>query len=96
MFLLPIFPDDILCFVAGLSTMSLRYFSGMMVISRVLALSATCYSIDLIPFNTWWGLMLWGIFLVGIVVAFIAIYKNLDKLQRFCKQWKNRKKSKKK
>ena len=81
MFLLPLFPDDILCFIAGLSSMSFVYFIVMVLICRVLAVSATCYSIDLIPFDTWWGLCIWGALFIGVIVAFILIYKNLDKIQ---------------
>ena len=81
MFLLPLFPDDILCFIAGLSSMSFLYFIVMVFVCRVLAVSATCYSVDLIPFNTWWGLCVWGVLFVAVVTAFIVIYKNLDKIQ---------------
>lgn len=81
MFLLPLFPDDVLCFIAGLSTMSFGYFTGMIVVSRVLAISATCYSFDFIPFNTWWGLLIWGVLIAVIAVGFILVYKNLDRIQ---------------
>lgn len=81
MFLLPVFPDDILCFIAGLSSMSTLYFIIMIVISRILAVTTTCYSIDLIPLNTWWGLTVWGVIFLVLIVGFIAIYKNLDKIQ---------------
>jgi len=80
MFLLPLFPDDILCFIAGLSSMTTKYFSFMIVISRILAVSTTCYSIDLIPFDTTWGLIVWGILLALIVLAFVLIYKNMEKI----------------
>ncbi len=83
MFLLPFFPDDVLCFVAGLSSMSIGYFSAMILVSRFLAITATCYSIDFIPFNTWWGILLWLIFIVGVLIAFALIYKNMDKIQKF-------------
>lgn len=83
MFLLPVFPDDILCFVAGLSTMSTAYFIVMIFVSRILAISATCFSFDFIPFNTWWGLLIWGILIAILIAAFILIYKNLDKIQVF-------------
>ncbi|MBQ8684877.1 MAG: TVP38/TMEM64 family protein [Clostridia bacterium] len=81
MFLLPVFPDDILCFVAGLSSMSFAYFVTMIVISRILAVTTTCYSIEIIPFNTWWGLTIWGVIFAAFIVAFIIVYKNLDKIQ---------------
>ena len=94
MFLLPLFPDDVLCFVAGLSSMSNRYFLIMMLITRIVGIAGTCYSFDFIPFNTWWGLLIWGIFISFIIVAFILVYKNIDKIQNFFKRIR-RKKNKK-
>ncbi len=82
MFLLPLFPDDILCFLAGLSTMSWGYFTIIILISRILALSATCFSVDFIPFTTWWGITLWCVLAICITLIFIIIYKNFDKIQR--------------
>ncbi len=84
-FLLPLFPDDILCLLAGLSTMSTKYFVTVIVISRIFAVSATCYSVDFIPFNTWWGLTIWGVLAGSVVLAFVLVYRNLDKLQRIFK-----------
>lgn len=81
MFVLPVFPDDVLCFVAGLSTMTLKYFSVMIVVSRILQISVTCYSIDLIPFTTWWGLLIWIIFFATLMLGFLIVYKNIDKIQ---------------
>ncbi len=81
MFILPIFPDDVLCLLAGLSSMSTRYFSVVILFSRVLAIATTCYFVDFIPLNTWWGITIWGGFILVISVAFVLVYKNLDKLQ---------------
>ncbi len=81
MFVLPVFPDDVLCMVAGLSSMSTRYFLIVITLSRILAIATTCYLVDFIPFTTWWGLLVWGIFFLVIALAFILVYKNLDKLQ---------------
>lgn len=78
MFLLPVFPDDILCFVAGISSMSLWYFLAVILISRVLAIFTTSYSVTLIPFNTWWGLLIWGILIALIIVLFVVLYKKSD------------------
>lgn len=94
MFILPVFPDDVLCFVAGLSTMTWGYFSVMIVVSRILQISITCYSIDLIPFTTWWGLLIWIVFFAVLLVGFVIVYKNIDKIQEWITQRfrKNRKK----
>lgn len=80
MFLLPVFPDDILCFVAGLSSMSLWLFLGVIVVSRVLSIFTTSYSITLIPFNTWWGILIWGILLLGVIVLFVVLYKKSEEI----------------
>ncbi len=94
MFILPVFPDDILCFVAGLSTMTWGYFSVMIVLSRILQISVTCYSIDLIPFTTWWGLLIWIAFFSVLLIGFLIVYKNIDKIQEWITKRfkKNRKK----
>ncbi len=91
MFVLPFFPDDILCFLAGLSTMTTGYFLAIIFFSRVIGIAATCYSFDFIPFNTWWGILLWGIILLGITLAFVTIYKNMNKIQSFLRKRKRKK-----
>ncbi len=70
MFLLPMFPDDILCFVAGLSSMSWLYFIMMIIITRLISVVSTAYSFNFIPFNTWWGILIWVFIAVAIGVAF--------------------------
>lgn len=95
MFFLPIFPDDLFCFISGLSTMKTRYFLIMITISRIISIGTTCFSLQLIPLNTWWGLLIWGVLIAVFVTAFALIYKNLDKIQswingKFKKKKKNR------
>ena len=80
-FALPLFPDDILCFVAGLSTMSIGYFIVMISICRLLGIAATCYSFDFIPFTTWWGVLIWCAFALTVIVAFVILYRNFEKIQ---------------
>ncbi len=95
-FILPLFPDDVLCFIAGLSSMSSRYFLGMMAVTRFVGISATCYSFDFIPWNTWWGLLIWGCLIAGLICAFIFTYKYMDNLQCFFKKiGRNRKNERK-
>lgn len=90
MFLLPLFPDDILCFVAGLSSMSNKYFLGMIFVCRLVNLTWTSFSLDFIPFNTWWGLLIWGVLGIIFILAFAWIYKNTDKIN----EWAAKRKSK--
>ena len=78
MFLLPVFPDDVLCFVAGLSSMSVWLFLVVILVSRVLAIFTTSYSISLIPFNTWWGILTWAVLIALVIVLFVVLYKKSD------------------
>ena len=85
MFLLPLFPDDVLCFVAGLSSRTWTYFSVMIVITRVTSILATSYSVGLIPLTTWWGIMIWLIIGALVVAAFWVVCKYSDKIDGFIK-----------
>lgn len=84
MFLFPFFPDDVLCFVAGLSSMSNTYFIIMITVCRIVSVFTTAYSINgnIIPYNTWWGLTLWGIIFILTIMVSAYIYKNGDKLEK--------------
>ncbi len=85
MFLLPLFPDDILCFVAGLSSMTWIYFLVMIFVTRLISVFTTSYSIGLIPFNTWWGIIIWIAIGIGIGISFWLICKNSDRIDGFIK-----------
>ena len=96
MFLFPFFPDDILCFVSGLSSMSTGFFIGMIVITRFISIFVSCYAYNgsLIPYDTWWGLLLWGVFIAITVALTIFIYKKGDKIEEFFKNKFSKKKKK--
>ena len=96
MFIWPMFPDDVLCFIAGLSSMSTKYFFVMILISRLISIAGTCYSFEFIPLNTWWGLLLWGVIIAAIGTAFFFVYKNVDRIQEWIQSRKTAHNSKKK
>ncbi len=85
MFLLPMFPDDILCFVAGLSSMTWGYFLVMIVVTRAISVASTSFSFGLIPFNTWWGILIWIVIAVLIGISFWLVCKYSDKIDNFIK-----------
>ncbi len=85
MFLLPLFPDDVLCFVAGLSSMTWPFFIVMIVITRLIGVFSTAYSFELIPFNTWWGLLIWAVLLAFIILSFYLVLKHYEKIDKFIK-----------
>lgn len=83
MFLFPFFPDDVLCFVAGITTMSPLFFIIMIIIARLITVFASSYSINnsIIPYNTWWGILLWIVFFVITILITILIYKYGEKIE---------------
>lgn len=85
MFLLPLFPDDVLCFVAGLSSMTWLFFVVMIVITRLISVFTTAYSFELIPFTTWWGLLIWAVILAFIALSFYLVLKHYEKIDKFIK-----------
>ena len=85
MFLLPMFPDDVLCFVAGLSSMGWIYFLIMITITRALSVFSTAYSFELIPFTTWWGILIWILIAALVLLAFWLVCKYSDQIDAFIK-----------
>lgn len=77
MFLFPCFPDDILCFVAGITKLDAKSFILIVVITRIISIFTASYSLNnsLIPYDTWWGILLWILFFVFAVFTAFFIYK---------------------
>ncbi len=78
MFLFPFFPDDLLCFVAGLTSMDYRFFTIMTIIVRLITILISSYMINnnLIPFHTWWGIVLWAIIFFIVIVIVLKLIKS--------------------
>lgn len=86
-FLLPFFPDDILCFVAGLTSMSLFFFSAMAMTTRIVTIAATSLFAQFVKFllvsKSVLGYV--GLVLVGVImlVIFLLTLKFGDKIQSY-------------
>lgn len=76
MMLFPLFPDDVLCLIAGMTSMSFRYFFITIILTRPIGIFMTCYlgSGQIIPYSGW-GLIVWGIIIAIMLVLFICAYK---------------------
>ena len=82
--LLPFFPDDILCMVAGLSSMSYTFLTLTLILVKPFYILAVCLlgNANLLSFSGA-GIFIWiGIFLVVIVLG-ILYYKFQDKIDDF-------------
>ena len=84
MFLLPFFPDDLLCFVAGISSINTLFFIVMIVITRIITVFSSALSINnqLIPYNTWWGILIWCMFFLLVATVWFAVYRHGDKIEK--------------
>ena len=93
MFLFPFFPDDILCFVAGITTISARYFIVMIFIVRIVSVALSSYSFNnsIIPYDTWWGILIWVLVFIGTAILTYFVYKNGEKIENFLKNIKHKK-----
>ena len=82
--ILPFFPDDILCMIAGLTAMNFPFFLAVMVIIRPMIIAAYCYlgNGSVIPFSGW-GIPVWiAIFTVCIVLALLSL-KYQDRVEKW-------------
>lgn len=97
MMLLPLFPDDILCLVAGLTDMSWGYFMTTQFISRPIGIFLLSYlsSGEIIPYHGW-GLIVWAIIGILAVVLIFLSYKYNNQIEQFFLKLSNKFKRKKK
>ena len=81
-FLLPLFPDDILCLIAGISTMKFSTFFIVSTITRPIGVIFMCVfgSGQIIPYSGW-GLIVWGIILILAIVLIFVVSKYQEKIQ---------------
>ncbi len=94
MFLFPFFPDDVLCFVAGMSSMSQLYFIIMILVTRIISVYTTAYSLNgsLIPYDTPWGIALWALLIALTIGIAVFVYKHGDRIEAKIKNIFKRKK----
>lgn len=82
-FLLPCFPDDLLCFFAGATKLKFINFFLIVIFARSVSIFTSAMSIGnrLIPYNTWWGILLWLIIVCAVccAAAFITNKNNTIK-----------------
>lgn len=82
--ILPFFPDDILCMVAGLTSMSFLFFFVTMVAVRPLIIAAYCFlgSGTVIPFEGW-GIAAWIFIFIGFFVLAVLSFKYQERFEKW-------------
>ncbi len=90
-FLLPVFPDDLLCSVAGMLPVKFSTFTIMQLITRVTAIGATLIfmSGEIIPYEGW-GLVVIAALIVIALLAFLFSMIYAEKLNDIFEKLVNR------
>lgn len=86
--ILPFFPDDLLCMVAGLTSMSYLFFATVMVLIRPAIIAVYCYlgSGDIIPFDQPWGIAVWVVIIVVCVALAVLSFFYQEKIENWIKK----------
>ena len=81
MFLLPLFPDDALCAIAGILPITFPVFIFIQIVTRCTSIAGTLFfmSGEIIPYHGW-GLIVLVVIAILSIVAFIFSYKNANKI----------------
>ena len=84
MFLFPAFPDDLLCFVAGTTKMTWRYFIIVTLLTRLIGVACICWfgSGDLIPFHGW-GIPVWIVIGIVMIVTVFLLFKYQEQFEEW-------------
>lgn len=83
--ILPFFPDDVLCMIAGLTAMSFPFFLAVIIIVRPLIIAAYCYlgSGTVIPFDQPWGIAVWVIIFAVCIVLAVLSFRYQERLEKY-------------
>jgi len=92
MMILPLFPDDILCMVAGVTDMTWSFFMFTQLITRPISIFLVSYfsSGQIIPYYGW-GLVVWAIVIIASVLLLYFSSKYNQKIENFVKNFFNKK-----
>lgn len=96
MMLFPMFPDDILCVIAGLTNMTFPFFLWTNVLARGIGIACTVFfgSGAIIPFHGW-GLAVWGVILIAMAILFYLSIRYKEKIDEILNQMFGKKDSNK-
>ena len=84
MMLFPVFPDDILCIVAGCIGLDWKFFIVTNLITRPIAIGLTCFlgSGELIPFSGW-GIPVWIVLVILAIILFVLSVKYQPQIENY-------------
>lgn len=82
--LLPFFPDDIICFIAGITLISWPFFTVSVILLRPLPIIMMVFfgTGQIIPFHGY-GLLIWGAIIIACIIGGRYIWNNWSKVNAF-------------
>ena len=82
--ILPFFPDDMLCMIAGLVRMKFSFFVVAMAVAKPLYIGSVCFfgSGALIPFSGW-GIPVWLAIIALLAVGFGVFCKYQTRIENW-------------
>ncbi len=84
LFLVPLFPDDVLCAIAGLLPFSFLTFAGIQLVTRALSIFVTLLFMSG-QMLTWdsWGIPVLIFVIILFIVSFVFAFKYTDEIEDF-------------
>lgn len=83
-FLLPMFPDDILCLISGMTKMNYSFFFFATTITRPIGVICMCFFGGgyVIPFDGW-GIYVWILIALIMAIVVFCTYKYQEKIENW-------------
>ncbi|MBQ3047835.1 MAG: TVP38/TMEM64 family protein, partial [Clostridia bacterium] len=83
MMLFPMFPDDLLCMLAGVMNMNFKFFLITNLITRPVGLFCLCFigAGYIIPFHSW-GIWVWALIAIVFLCLIVVFFNKKSKIRR--------------
>jgi len=94
MYLLPIFPDDALCMVAGMSKIKFWIHAIMIILCRGIGVATIVFGANLIPYQDFTTFYEWFIFGAAIIVYVFILFKFAKFLDKKLSLWLEKRQNK--
>lgn len=78
--LIPIFPDELICMLAGIARLKFGYFLAVSLVTRIIDLSCICFIGAILPMHGWW-LVLWITLITLSTLLAVYLSKHQDAIQ---------------
>lgn len=89
MLLLPGFPDDIICIIAGITNMSWLFYILAVLFTRSIPIFMTAYLGEVIPFSGW-GIAIWAVIFIAFILLGGYVFKKWDNIVSFVEKIKQK------